>query len=717
MIRLTAWSVRRPWRALAVWATVTVALAALGTQLTGHLASTSIEVPGSSSARISDLDARAFGERAEVPVLLTGTGPQVVEQRDDLMTALGALPDVEVAAVPAQHLPSASGGGRQAQLIVARVPSQQSFDGRAAERVSDVVDRTVTAPVTASVSGFSAIGGAVSDESVKAAHDAEIIAIPILLIVLLLVFRSPVAAGIPAVLGLATVASAYGLVDLVARSRDITDVATPLTSMLGLALGVDYALLMVSRFREFLAQGQSVTDAALASGQSAGRTVVFAGLTLLVTMITAMLLSPGSFLLSAAVGVSAAGIMGMFGALLAVPAMLALLGTNIDRLRIGGPIRSGGSWARYADAVQRRPIPAATAGLLVLLALAPPALGLDTGPPDVRTLPSENRARLDTEATARAIGPGWIAPARILALPDADGRAPSAAAVADLGRRLETVPGVRAVLGPERGRAGVFALTVIPAGAANSPETETLIQTLRAQAREAPPGAGDVRVGGVAAQLDDYRRVLSDRLPVLIAALSIVALLALVVVLRALVLPLISIVLNLITVTASLGVLALVSTGDDPLLGGAGFADILALLGMFAIVFALSLDYQVFILARMREAFDHTGRLDLAITESIDATGRVITGAAAIMGGVFLAFMATKLQTVRQPGAGLVTAVIIDATLVRLVLLPALMRLSGKWCFWLPGWLDRLLPRLALEGPPQASTATGVPRPTAAVGS
>ncbi|MTD43770.1 MMPL family transporter [Conexibacter sp. W3-3-2] len=487
--------------------------------------------------------------------------------------------------------------------------------------------------------------------------------------------------------------------------------------MLGLALGVDYALLMVSRFREFLAQGQSVTDAALGSGQSAGRTVVFAGLTLLVTMVTAMLLSPGSFLLSAAVGVSAAGIMGMFGALLAVPAMLALLGTNIDRLRIGGPSRSGGAWARYADAVQRRPIPAATAGLLILLALAPPALGLDTGPPDVRTLPAENRARLDTEATARAIGPGWIAPARIIAAPNASGRAPSAAAVAELSGRLRTVPGVRAVLGPERGRAGVFALTVIPSGAANSSQTDTLMQTLRAQARAAPPAAGQVQVGGVAAQLDDYRRVLSDRLPVLIAALSLVALLALIVVLRALVLPLISIVLNLITVTASLGVLALVSTGDDPLLGGAGFADILALFGMFAIVFALSLDYQVFILARMREAFDHTGRLDLAITESIDATGRVITGAAAIMGGVFLAFMTTKLQTVRQPGAGLVTAVIIDATLVRLVLLPALMRLSGSWCFWLPGWLDRLLPRLALEGPAQPVAPTDTPQPAAAVGS
>jgi putative drug exporter of the RND superfamily len=706
MIRVTAWSVRRPWRALAVWALVTVSLAALGSQLPGHLASTSIEVPGSSSARAGEVDRRAFGARSEVPVLLTGPPSQVAKQRLALTAALDALPAVRASAVPGRHLPRSGDGARQSQLVIARVPSVQSFDGEAAERVRRVVDRTVTPPVVASVTGFSAIGGAVSEESVAAAHDAELIAIPILLIVLLLVFRSPVAAGIPALLGLATVASAYGLVDLVARSRDITDVATPLTSMLGLALGVDYALLMVSRFREFLADGLSVTDAALSSGQSSGRTVVFAGATLLLTMITAMLLSPGSFLLSAAVGVSAAGIMGMFGALLAVPAMLVLLGTNIDRLRIGGPSRSGGGWARYADAVQRRPIPATAAALVVLLALAPAALGLDTGPPDVRTLPSDTRARLDTEATARAIGPGWIAPARILAAPGPQGRPPSPAAVDQLRQELRSDPAVQAVLGPERGRDGVLALTVIPKRAANDPETDALLRTLRARAREAPAEAGQVSVGGVAAQLGDYRRVLSARLPVLIAALSVVALLALIVVLRALVVPLISIVLNLITVTASLGVLALLSTGEDPLLGGAGFADILALFGMFAIVFALSLDYQVFILARMRESFDHTGRLDLAITQSIDATGRVITGAAAIMGGVFLAFMATKLQTVRQPGAGLVTAVLIDATLVRLVLLPATMRLAGRWCFWLPAWLDRRLPRLALEGPPQPTICT-----------
>ena len=240
---------------------------------------------------------------------------------------------------------------------------------------------------------------------------------------------------------------------------------------------------------------------------------------------------------------------------------------------------------------------------------------------------------------------------------------------------------------------------MVPQSQQRSSETRQLLARVRAVAVSAPAASGIVQVGGVAAQLDDYRRVLSDRLPILIAALSLVALLALVVVLRAVVLPVISIVLNLVTVTASLGVLGLVSTGSDPPLGGAIFADILALLGMFAIVFALSLDYQVFILARMREAFDHTRRLDLAITQSIDATGRVITGAAAIMGGVFAAFVLTDLQTVRQPGAGLVAAVIIDATLVRLVLLPASMRLAGRWCFWLPTWLDRILPKLNLEGP------------------
>ena len=288
--------------------------------------------------------------------------------------------------------------------------------------------------------------------------------------------------------------------------------------MLGLALGVDYALLLVSRFREYLAQGLPVHDAALAAGDFPGRTVVFAGATLLLTMVTAMLLSPGDFLLSAAVGVSAAGIMGMFGALLAVPAMLVLLGTNINRMRIGRPRETGGGWARFADAVQRRPVPAATAGLLVLLALAPPALGLDTGPPDVRTLPAETQARVDTERVARTIGPGWIAPVRLVATAGDDGRAPSPMEMTALGRRVDRDPGVLAVLGPQRGLAGALALTVVPVSGPNSAKTDELVERLQTLTREAPASAGRVQVGGVAAQLVDYRSVLSDRLPVLIAA-------------------------------------------------------------------------------------------------------------------------------------------------------------------------------------------------------
>ncbi len=255
MTRVAGWSVRRPWRALSIWLVVTVALGALGTGLVGHLSSTSIDVPGTASSRVEATIESAFGSASEVPVLLVGPRSDVLAQRRSLVRELERTSGARVTSVPSTAFPQPVSGDTRRVLVVARLASEHSFDGDAAERVQRAVDGTITEPVSAAVTGFSAIGGAVSTESVDAAHDAELIAIPILLIVLLLVFRSPVAAGIPALLGIATVVSAYGLVDVVAQSRDITDVATPLTSMLGLALGVDYALLLVSRFREYLAQG------------------------------------------------------------------------------------------------------------------------------------------------------------------------------------------------------------------------------------------------------------------------------------------------------------------------------------------------------------------------------------------------------------------------------------------------------------------------------
>jgi RND superfamily putative drug exporter len=267
-----------------------------------------------------------------------------------------------------------------------------------------------------------------------------------------------------------------------------------------------------------------------------------------------------------------------------------------------------------------------------------------------------------------------------------DGSAPTARTQAGYGVNLE--------------RGGQAArITVIPESGPNDVATRDLRDRLErkvdALGRDAD---AQVALGGVAAQVADYQQVLGARLPILVIALSLVTLALLIVILRAPVLALISVLLNLLTVGAAFGIVALLFDGSPPILGGPGYADILSLLAMFTIVFGLSLDYQVFILARMRESRELHERLDDAIVDAIDRTGRVVTGAAAIMGGVFIAFSFSDLVIVQQTGIGLATAVLIDATLVRMVLLPAAMHLAGRWTFWLPNWLDRRLPDLDIEG-------------------
>ncbi|MCW3040897.1 MAG: hypothetical protein JWM31_2802, partial [Solirubrobacterales bacterium] len=302
MTRLTGWALRRPRTVLLVWLVATVALAVNGTRLEGHIAPTSIEVPGTPSQAAQDLADREIGARGQAPILLQGPAAAVDAQATRLAAALRREGRNTVISSRDRGAPPAlqpRGGG--AVILVER-PTDESFGPEVADAVRTVVRAQVRPPVRASISGFSVIGGAISEESVSNAHDAEKLAAPILLLVLLFVFRTPLAAAIPAVLGGATVASALGVADLVARLRDVTDVATPLASMMGLALGVDYSLLMVSRFREARGRGLEVPEAAALAARTSGRTVLVAGGTLAATMVVAVLLAPGTFLQSAAIG-------------------------------------------------------------------------------------------------------------------------------------------------------------------------------------------------------------------------------------------------------------------------------------------------------------------------------------------------------------------------------------------------------------------------------
>ncbi|UTI63789.1 MMPL family transporter [Paraconexibacter antarcticus] len=712
--RVTGWALRRPRLTLAVWLLVTVALAVNGTRLEGHIAPTSIEVPGTASQRAQDLADREIGSRGQAPILLQGPQGAVEAQARGLAAALrGDRRNTVLTSLDPGAPPQLRPAGGGAVLLVER-PTDESFGPEVGDAVRRVVRAEVHPPVRASVSGFSVIGGAISERSVSDAHSAEIIAVPILLVVLLLVFRSPLAAGIPALLGGATVASALGVADIVAQLRDVTDVATPLASMMGLALGVDYSLLMVSRFREARRRGRDVDAAAALAARTSGRTVVIAGATILATMAVAVVLAPGTFLQSAAIGAAAAALVAMAAALTAVPATLVLIGRHLDRWRIGPAARSDeAGWGRLAGLVLRRPALAALPAIAVLGALAVPGVGLDVGPPDVRVLPAGAPARTATERVVRALGQGWTAPLQAYAV-DRSGRLRTPAGQTALSRLRAALIADRdaaLVLGPRIVRRTAV-LTVVPRSGPNDPATARLYDRTRARMRTFAAATGSrTAVGGVAAQLTDYRRAFQARLPVLVLALSAVALIALVLVLRALLLPLIAVLLNAAVVAASFGVLALLSTGKSPLLGGAGFADALSLLALVALVFGLSLDYQVFILTRLREGWDSSGRVDVAVRSAIVRTGPVVMGAAAIMSGVFLAFMTAPLQTIRQTGTGLVATVLLAASAVCLLAIPAALRIAGPAAFWLPDWLDRILPRIDLEGDQDDAAGAPAARP------
>ena len=1063
-------AIRRPRTALALLGAVLAVLALLATGLESRLTPTTLYTPGTESARAAAIYNAEFGDGITIPVLLEGPAAELDRQGPALVRRLRAKPDLRILSAwdrgPAGSSLRPKPG---AALIVVGVdrPLEQAVDA-GYRAVAREVEASVSAPVEPHVTGLAAIGLGVKDASLSAVARAEKIAVPILLLVLLAVFRSVVAAMIPAVFGGAVVVAGSGVLSLLTRVTDIDAIAVSLASMMGLALGVDYSLLMVSRFREELAEGKSAVDAARATSVSAGRTVRFAGAVLAAAMGVTLLIAPGELLVSATLGVLSAVLVSVSVAAVGLPAVLVLLGPRVDRLWIGRRRTERRSTpVRAAVAVLRRPLV--------------PALALRTGPPDVRALPKDSPVREDYEAVRRAMGPGWSAPFEVMVrvpdgaitdrsrlerlqawqrrvsrwddvqgvvgpgaiaarLPDVDldeaasqlasgrrdlkrlqsglGRAgdgvrelrtglaeaadASAALAAggqtardgaervrsgiaraaggagtlasglatarDGGRRLdagasrtargaarlarslastqgrvergladaralpaglrdgaaklgklrepaqkteaelrkalkaldgftlgkadpryaEAYTAVATALGAASGRNPITGLPVQPGydgldpslarasaelgraadGAdrlvAGSQRLATGLGELAAGARKLRAGAdrlargtarlrrglarladgggelrtglealqdgagrlgggldrlaggagrlrgglengaertgelraglrrgerglarsdvgaevnglarsasrspglfdsgyftlaaldgakrsdrasaqfavsldrggragrvmvisktgpnedatarlndklqratqdlarslgGQAAVGGAASFLDDYDRVTASRFPWLVIGIVLASFFVLVPVFRSLLLPVIAIALNLLTVGAAFGILALLFQDGGPF-DEPGFIDAVSASGIFCTLFGLSIDYQVFLITRMREGWDSSGDTRDAIAFGLERTASVVTGAAAIMLGVFSAFALADVASIRQFGIGLAVAVLIDATVVRLVLLPAAMRACGRWCWWLPAPLERRLPRLTLE--------------------
>jgi RND superfamily putative drug exporter len=1009
-------SLRRPRFVLALSFVLIVFLGIVGLQVEDSLEPTSLDVPGTESSRAGDDLDRYFGDSAPFAILLQGPAGELERQGPALVHALRTDPKVTTISPwdkgSVDRLRPAP--NKALVLVDFHVPINEAVRHTVPD-LNELLETKVDPPVRATQTGFASLSRAIQDESISASERSELIALPVLLIVLLLVFRSPIAALIPLAFGAITVIASRGVLQLATDYMSIDAFALTVSTMMGLALGVDYALLMVSRFREELEAGVAPFEAARSTRRTAGRTTLFAGSTLFLAMFVSMFILPGALLVSLAGTVIIVVVISVAVATLVAPPLLALAGPNVNRWRLGKPPGESSRLMDMVNACLKRPVLATVVIGGILLLLVVPVIGLKTGPPSIGQLPTSSQDRKDAEEIDSAVGPGFESPFIVVAAAP-NGTVTEEPRFAELTRWQEEIaedPGVQAVIGPaqvskrvkplqkstkellepgpeggklgeltklgpqlaeaengvgqiraglsdaaagagllgtgsgraeegaaaiadgleralhggeravvavdrmvegsgeladgqgeakagayslklglshllkdlrpnglgrarklrarldaaaatdpslapaakeaqalvehlainrnevrmmrgeaqrlhggenrllagsnslhegaerladaagglpeglaklssgakrlvigiaqlrggadelerkladgfhrsypvqsglhrasvrvtagagdlndqveqlERKSPGLFdsgyfvlsaidgapaderqsaataidvedggqaaAILVIPRSTFNSPGSVALYERLQKDAAEFGEATG-LRAGvtGGAAQLVDFDRVTRDALPILIVAITVVTFLVMVVILRALLLAAIAVALNLVTVGVAFGVLTLlfnVPAGSP--LGGNTYVDAVGTMMIFGIVFGLSIDYAVFLLMRMRESYEVDGDNARAITFGLEKTARIITGAAAIMMAVFIVFAGAPLATVSQLGVGLTIAVILDATVIRIVLLPSLMLLLGDRVWWLPKPLERLLPEIDLHG-------------------
>jgi putative drug exporter of the RND superfamily len=695
--RLASWCTRRRWRVVFIWATVFVVVTAVSMAAGGEHR-VDYSMPGSESAAVRELLDQKFPERSGDPVYAVAhadtsiTDPGVTARLAAFGNELGAME--HVAAVGGSLL---APDGRTALVTV-------TLDDRAEAIPVEAIEALMERTTAASGNGLQVeLGGWAVQYAEQGSAGKEGIGLVAALVILLLAFGSLLAAGIPIMLALVGLGVGSGVAMLVAHVVDIPEWGSMLAAMIGIGVGIDYALFIVTRYRTALADGVSPDRAVVEAMTTSGRAVLFAGGTVVVS-----LLGLGIIGLEYMWGAAIAMVLGVLGVLAAavtlLPAVLGFSGRNIDRLRlprVGRNVGRSQRWATWSRGVQRRPLLAGAVAVAVLLALAAPALDMRFGFPDAGSNPTSLTSRRAYDLTASAFGPGANGPLVVAVEASAGGAEEAGALVA---AAIAADAGVAAVVpsGVDDSASAVL-LTVVPTTGPQDAATEQLVRRLRADVL--PAATADIEanavVGGLTALFVDEADYEASRLPWFIAAVLGLSFVLLLVVFRAPLVALKAAFLNLLGISAAYGVIALAVQGgwfgglfgiDEPTPVPV-FVPIL----MFALLFGLSMDYEVFLLSRIREEHQSGATNSDAVVEGIAGTARVITAAAAIMVVVFGAFVLNDEVIAKVAGLGLATAVLLDATLVRMVLVPATMELLGERNWWIPRWLDRRLPRFEVE--------------------
>jgi putative drug exporter of the RND superfamily len=695
----------------------------------GKLTSAGFEDPNSESRTAAEVLAHDFG-RGDSNVLLLVTVRAGVDVDDPAVAAEGLALTREFAGEPGV-VDVASYWSQRAAPLASVDRTQALVLGRIVGEPDDVATRIeqLTASYTRSDARFDiAVGGAAAiaaqlRDTTEADHiRAEAIAFPILLLLLLLVFRSVVAALLPLMVGAIAVVGALVILKLLTGVTDVAVYALNLTAGLGLGLAIDYSLFIVSRFREELAAGRAVNEAVVRTVRTAGRTVAFSGVTVAISL-SALLIFPQVFLRSFAYSGIAVTAVAMVGAVVVLPALLAIFGHRVDALGIPGTRRrrpasaaGGGGWHRFAMAVMRRPIPIATGVTAVLLLLGAPFLNVEFGGIDSRVLPAGNQARVVSDEIRKNFAAREHA-ATTVVVPDIGDPVAGTTRIDAYAGELSAVPGVArvdAVTGSYIGGSRVAAnpaaanhidvegtwLAVIPAVEPTSPQARSMVSDLRAVRA---PFHG-VLIGGPSAEFADSQQTLLQRLPVAIGIIAVVTFVLLFLMFGSLFVPTKAILLNLLSLTAMFG--AMVWVFQDGHLSGlldftaTGALDTTIPILMFCLAFGVSMDYEVFLLSRIKEEYDRTGDNAAAVASGLARTGGIVTAAAALLATVLFIVATSGITLIKLFGIGLMLAVIMDATLIRSCLVPAIMKLAGRVNWWLPRPLRRLHRRIEFSEAP-----------------
>lgn len=719
MKALGGWCFRHRRIVLGLWLAALV-LTAVASSSAGTAFSTKFTLPGTESSTAISLLQKNFpaASGSSDQVVFEATSGTVrdaaaAQRAKAALTRIASLPHVQTVVSP-----YAAGGAKQISKDGTVAYATVLFDGQIGQNPVSAVQKVISTAKAAGTSRLQvSLGGQDIEQIMRSGSGPSTgIGIVLALIVLGLAFGALFAAFLPLITALVAIAIGYSLTGLLSHVFSVAQFATILGVLIGLGVGVDYSLFIVTRHRNAIKAGQPVEDSVALAVNTAGRAVFFAGLTVCIALLGQFALGL-SFLYGVAVSATVTVLLTMLASLTLLPALLGFVGERVLSRKERRKLREDGAhvetlgtlWYRWARFLERHPAIPALVGLVVIAVIAVPVFTLRLGLDDAGSDPSGSTTRQAYDSLAKGFGPGFSGPLQLVG----ELKSPSdASSFATLVQKVSGEPGIVSATAPRVSPNGQIAVAnLFPTTSPQAQATTDLVNHLRNDVLpQAEAGSGvHVLVGGSTAGQVDFAHKLSSKLIPFVAVVVILGFLLLMAVFRSLLVPLVASLMNLLSVGAALGIMNAVFVwgyGHSLFrIASTGPVEVFIPVLMISILFGLSMDYEVFLVSRIHEEWVRRRNNTEAVTYGQTETGRVITAAALIMILVFASFALGDDLTIKQFGIGLAGAIIIDAFIVRTVVVPALMHLFGRANWWLPGWLDRIIPQLNVEGSDTADTA------------